>query len=67
MSGVPKTQADPAEIAKWIRGSIFAPSVKRHIIGTSKKKCPNFPTDGRTKVKEFYAKKKRISIADVVE
>eukprot|EP00493_Phyllostaurus_siculus_P005250 UN05287 len=50
----------------WARGSIHSTSVKRYILGTSKQKCPNFPSDGMTKVKEFYSRKKRMSFSDVV-
>ena len=50
----------------WARGSCSSISVKKHILGTSRTKCPNFPTDGTTKLKEFYARKKRISFTSIV-
>ena len=50
----------------WLISGISSISVRRHILGTSKKKCPKFPADGITKVKEFYHKKKRSSFEDTV-
>ena len=49
----------------WAKGSISSASVRRHILGTSKKICPNFPDDGTTKVKEFYHTKKRLSFSNI--
>ena len=50
----------------WAKNSISSTSVKKHILGTSRKKCPNFPADGKTKVKEFYTRKKRLSFSSIV-
>ena len=50
----------------WAIGSICSPSVRKHVLGISKKKCPNFPANGQTKVKEFYRKKKRMKFSEII-
>ena len=46
--------------------SICSDSVRAHLIGKGRTKCPNFPSDGKTLLKEFYTKEKRSSFAHLI-
>ena len=50
----------------WKASSINNNSVRAHLLGGGRTKCPKFPSDGKTLLKQFYTKKRRSSFADYI-
>ena len=50
----------------WKASSINNNSVRAHLLGGGRTKCPNFPTNEKTLLKQFYTKKRRSSFADYI-